>query len=272
MPNLPDIPGKNIVDEVSRRARTLAGGVGGAAVSAGGKLVGRVLDRGGDTHGADSGGDRARGGDRGAGQDRAAGRSGGPTAPTATPTAPTPPAPPAPPKTKPAPKPKAAPKAKPSVNGGDEAAAKPKTAKAKPSKPSKAKPKAPAKGAKGKAEPKRKSKAATSKTQAGAGAKPQATTGTDAPPKPAVEPGNISGDKEPHHALNNPVVDPDETEYPDPFDKREDPRDPVDPDGAPFGEEPHVPTGAESTSEPPPSQDPEVGDRAEAPKREKLDD
>jgi hypothetical protein len=97
---------------------------------------------------------------------------------------------------------------------------------------------------------------------------PPLPTGTDAPPN-AVEPGNISADKEPHHALNNPVGEPDETEYPDPFEKRDDPRDPPDPDGEPFGEEPHPATGSESTSEPPSSQDP---DRAEPPQRDKLDD
>jgi hypothetical protein len=86
-----------------------------------------------------------------------------------------------------------------------------------------------------------------------------------APPKPASEPGNISGDAEPHHALNNPVGEPDETEYPDPFEKRDDPRDPVDPDGEPFGEEPHPQTGSESTSEPPASLDP---DRVEPPDRD----
>jgi hypothetical protein len=102
--------------------------------------------------------------------------------------------------------------------------------------------------------------------------RPPKTTGTDAPPKPEFEPGNISGDKEPHHALNNPIVDPDETEYPDPFEKRDDPRDPVDPDGMAFGDEPHPPTGAGSTSEPHPGQDPEAGDRARPPKRENLDD
>jgi hypothetical protein len=74
--------------------------------------------------------------------------------------------------------------------------------------------------------------------------------------------------RDPHHALNNPAVDPDETEYPDPFEKREDPRDPAGPDDIPFGEEAHPPTGAESTSEPPPGQDPEVGDRAEPPRRQ----
>lgn len=79
--------------------------------------------------------------------------------------------------------------------------------------------------------------------------------------------------EEPHHALNNPVSDdPDPTEWPDPYEKRPDPRDPADPDGKPFGEEPHPATGAESTSEPPPGQDLEAGDRAEPPKRDKLDE
>jgi hypothetical protein len=79
-------------------------------------------------------------------------------------------------------------------------------------------------------------------------------------------------DRDPHHALNNPVGEPDPTEWPDPYDQREDPRYPRDPDGEPFGEEPHSPTGAISTSEPHPSQDPEARDRAEAPERDKLDD
>jgi hypothetical protein len=134
---------------------------------------------------------------------------------------------------------------------------KPKPAKSKPAKPA-SKPKA------------AKPKPAKSKPVKPKPAKPKAkTTGTDAPPKPAVEPGNISGDKEPHHALNNPVVDPDETEYPDPFEKREDPRGPGD---APLGDEPHVPTGAESTSEPPLERDLEADDHGRPPRRENLDD
>lgn len=79
-------------------------------------------------------------------------------------------------------------------------------------------------------------------------------------------------ERDPHHALNNPATDPDETEWPDPYDKREDPRDPPDPDGAPFGEEPHPQTGSTSTSDPHPSQDPEARDRWEGPKRDKLDE
>jgi hypothetical protein len=73
-------------------------------------------------------------------------------------------------------------------------------------------------------------------------------------------PGDRSKDPEPHHSLNNPVDNPDETEWPDPYDKREDPRD-----------EDHPPTGSRSTSEPHPSQDPEA-EAWEAPERDKLDD
>ena len=76
---------------------------------------------------------------------------------------------------------------------------------------------------------------------------------------------------DPHNALNNPVGEPDPTEWPDPYEKREDPRDPPDPDGLPFGEEPHPPTGSTSTSEPHPSQDPEAT-HVDPPKNDRLDD
>jgi hypothetical protein len=92
------------------------------------------------------------------------------------------------------------------------------------------------------------------------------------PEPPGEDPNDISGDREPHHALNNPARDPDPTEWPDPYDKREDPRDPTDPDGEIGGEEAHPPTNAESTSDPRHAQDdPEGADRWEAPKRENLD-
>lgn len=92
-------------------------------------------------------------------------------------------------------------------------------------------------------------------------------------PEPAGEdPEDISRDREPHHVLNNPVSDPDPTEWPDPYDKREDPRDPPDPDGEMGGEEPRAPLGAQSTSEPHPSKDPEAADRWEGPKRDKVGD
>jgi hypothetical protein len=74
------------------------------------------------------------------------------------------------------------------------------------------------------------------------------------------EPGNRSRDATPHSSLNNPVGEPDPTEWPDPYDQREDPR----------GEDRPVP-GSRSTSAPHPSQDPEAPDW-EGPKRDKVDD
>lgn len=72
--------------------------------------------------------------------------------------------------------------------------------------------------------------------------------------------GDRSRDPDPHHALNNPAEEPDETEWPDPYDKRPDPRD-----------EHHPATGSTSTSEPHPSQDPEA-EPWEGPKRDHLDE
>jgi hypothetical protein len=92
------------------------------------------------------------------------------------------------------------------------------------------------------------------------------------PEPPGKDPGDISGDPSPHHSLSTPVGEPDETEWPDPYEKREDPRDPPDPDAEPFGSEPHPQTGSTSTSAPHPSKDPEAGDRWEGPKRDKLDE
>ena len=70
--------------------------------------------------------------------------------------------------------------------------------------------------------------------------------------------------RDPHHELNTPVGEPDPTEWPDPYDKRPDPR-------GPDGDDVHTPTGATSTSEPHPSKDPEAPDW-EGPKRDKVDD
>jgi hypothetical protein len=95
------------------------------------------------------------------------------------------------------------------------------------------------------------------------------------PPKPKAakpKPPSAAKPKGPHQALNNPVGEPDETEYPDPYETRPDPRDPVDPDGAPFGEEPHPATGSESTSEPPLEDDPEHPEGGRPPRRDNLDD
>jgi hypothetical protein len=78
-------------------------------------------------------------------------------------------------------------------------------------------------------------------------------------------------DADPHHQLNNPAENPDPTEWPDPYDKRPDPRDP-DVDDEPFGDESHTPTGATSTSEPHHDQDLQAEERAERLNRDKLDD
>jgi hypothetical protein len=72
--------------------------------------------------------------------------------------------------------------------------------------------------------------------------------------------GDRSADPEPHHALNNPIAEPDPTEYPDPYEQREDPRDTPDPE-----------VGSTSTSEPHPAQDP-AAEPHEPPERDKLDD
>jgi len=80
------------------------------------------------------------------------------------------------------------------------------------------------------------------------------------PEPPGDDPGDRSQDSDPHSALNTPVGEPDPTEWPDPYERREDPRG-----------EGHPPTGSTSTSEPHPSQDPEA-EPTEAPERDKLDD
>jgi hypothetical protein len=88
-------------------------------------------------------------------------------------------------------------------------------------------------------------------------------------PEPSgKDPGDRSRDPTPHHALANPVDSPDESEWPDPYDQREDPLEPAE-EG--IGDEPHPPSGAGSTSSPHPSQDPEA-EPWEGPKRDKLDE
>lgn len=76
-------------------------------------------------------------------------------------------------------------------------------------------------------------------------------------------------ERSPHSALNNPITEPDLTEWPDPYDHREDPRDPGD-EMVFGGDVGHTQTGATSTSEPHPSKDPEA-EPWEGPKRDKVD-
>jgi hypothetical protein len=178
------------------------------------------------------------------------------------------PAPPPPPPVKPKPRPEVA-KPKPS----------------KPRKPKEGKPK-PGKAAKPKSEPKAKTEQARAAKEKAKAAKrraaqpkraPQGKPASGFPEPPGKDPGDVSGDREPHHALNNPVGDPDLTEYPDPYEKREDPRDQfdtgntVDGGGEALKEEPRSEPGATSTSEPHPDADPEAQERQEKLKRERLD-
>ena len=90
---------------------------------------------------------------------------------------------------------------------------------------------------------------------------------TGFPEPPGADPEDRTRDRDPHHVLNNPVGEPDPTEWPDPYDVREDPL-----DASGVGEDaPHPPTGATSTSEPHPDQDPEL-EGGNAPERDRLDD
>jgi hypothetical protein len=135
---------------------------------------------------------------------------------------------------------------------------KPKADEAKPPKPKADKANAP-KPKDGKAKPSKADKAKSAKPKAAS--KPKAAAGKS---KGDAEPGNRSHDKGPHQALNNPVGEPDETEYPDPYETRPDPR-------APIGEDAHPATGSESTSEPPLENDPEHPEGGRPPRRENLD-
>ena len=66
---------------------------------------------------------------------------------------------------------------------------------------------------------------------------------------------------DPHEALNQPATDPDPTEWPDPYDKRPDPRyPPAEEEEMDFGDV-HTPTGATSTSTPNHEVDVEVDPR-----------
>ncbi len=88
-------------------------------------------------------------------------------------------------------------------------------------------------------------------------------------PEPAGEdPGDRSSDPSPHHALGNPVGEPDPTEWPDPYEQRADPREPAE---DMTGEERHTPTGSTSTSEPHPRDDIEAS-MVKPPERDRLDD
>jgi hypothetical protein len=91
------------------------------------------------------------------------------------------------------------------------------------------------------------------------------------PEPPGKDPGDRSGDPTPHSSLNTPVGEPDPTEWPDPYDRREDPRAPAAEMPFPGDGSAHTPVGATSDSQPPPDDDIEAVS-ADAPEGDDLDD
>ena len=83
---------------------------------------------------------------------------------------------------------------------------------------------------------------------------PAGTAVSGFPEPPGLDPGDVSRRPGPYAALNTPVGEPDPSEWPDPYDRREDPRAPADEMVFPGDGRSHTPVGATSTSEPP-SQD-----------------
>jgi hypothetical protein len=63
-------------------------------------------------------------------------------------------------------------------------------------------------------------------------------------------------DPEPHHKLSNPADEPDETEYPDPYERREDPRDPASVDTPAEPADPEAVAGADEAPRDPSTSDP----------------
>jgi hypothetical protein len=94
---------------------------------------------------------------------------------------------------------------------------------------------------------------------------------TGFPEPPGKDPGDVSGDPTPHTSLNVPVGEPDPTEWPDPYDHREDPRAPADGMSFPGDDSAHTSAGAGSTSAPHPQQDIEAPD-TDPPDRDRVDD
>ena len=77
----------------------------------------------------------------------------------------------------------------------------------------------------------------------------------------------VAATPDPHHELSNPVGEPDPTEWPDPYEKRPDPRDPAAVDTPAFPADPEKAAAADpapadhSTSDPHPPRDHDVARR-----------
>jgi hypothetical protein len=75
------------------------------------------------------------------------------------------------------------------------------------------------------------------------------------PEPPGADPGDVSRSSSRYAALNTPVGEPDGSAWPDPYDRREDPRAPVDGMAFPGDGTAHTPVGATSDSAPPAADD-----------------
>src|SRR3954453_14940373 len=89
---------------------------------------------------------------------------------------------------------------------------------------------------------------------------PPGTPASGFPEPPGKDPGDVSREPSPYAALNTPVTEPAPAEWPDPYDRREDPRAPDPGMVFPGDGRGHTPVGATSTSEPHPAADIEAGD------------
>jgi hypothetical protein len=81
----------------------------------------------------------------------------------------------------------------------------------------------------------------------------------------------VSRQASPYSGLNTSVGEPDPTEWPDPYDRREDPRAPADEMVFPGDGRSHTPVGATTTSDPPAADDVQALN-TDAPERDNLDE
>jgi hypothetical protein len=91
------------------------------------------------------------------------------------------------------------------------------------------------------------------------------------PEPPGQDPGDNSRRPSPYSALNTPVGEPDPTAWPDPYDRREDPRAPAEEMVFPGDGRSHTPVGASSDSAPHTAADIEAVN-TNAPDRDNLDE
>jgi hypothetical protein len=91
------------------------------------------------------------------------------------------------------------------------------------------------------------------------------------PEPPGEDPGDLSRRESPYSVLNDPATDPDPTAWPNPYDRREDPRAPAEEMVFPGDGRSHTPVGATSDSEPPAADDLQAIN-TDAPDRDNLDE